>query len=299
VQLPQVTVDRHDGELGWWEMASRTPHPLLAGQVLRYCGYRERTPEPFRRLEAPFSGVVLILNLGEPLRLVDAEGSHQMHRSFTGGLSDAPTYTEHPGSQHGIQIDLTPPAARALLGMPLRELTNRVVSLDDVLGPAAAELIERLHDLRGWDERFGLLDSVLCKRLEGASVVPTALETAWSRLIKTRGRVEIEALAHELGYSRRHFSARFGAELGLPPKTYARVLRFEHAAERLSQDTGARFAEIAQDCGYYDQAHLNRDFREFAGTTPGDYVGRLLPDGGGVAATEELPFVQDPTALAA
>lgn len=174
-----------------------------------------------------------------------------------------------------------------------------MVSLDDVLGPAAADLIERLRDLRGWDERFGLLDSVLCKRLEAASVVPAALQTAWSGLMKARGRVEIDALARELGYSRRHFSARFGAELGLPPKTYARVLRFEHAAERLSHDTGARFAEIAQDCGYYDQAHLNRDFREFAGTTPGDYVGRLLPDGGGVAATEELPFVQDPTALAA
>jgi AraC-like DNA-binding protein len=300
VQFPQLTIDRHEGELGWWEMASRSPHPLLAGQVLRYCGYRERTSEPFRRLEAPFNGVVLILSFGEPLRLVDAEGSHALHHSFTGGLSDGPTYTEHPGHQHGIQIDLTPPAARALLGMPLRELTNRVVSLEDVLGPAATELIERLYELPNWHERFRVLDSFLAQRLEsGSDAVPSSLRAAWSRLMETRGRVEIEALAQELGYSRRHLSARFGEQLGLPPKTYARVLRFEHAAERLSHDSGARFAEIAQDCGYYDQAHLNRDFREFAGTTPGDYVGRLLPGGGGVAATEELPFVQDAPPLAA
>jgi AraC-like DNA-binding protein len=280
-------------------MASRAPNPLLAGQVLRYCGYRERTPEPFRRLEAPFCGVVLILTFGERLRLVDAEGSDRLHSSFTGGLTDGPTYTEHPGSQHGIQIDLTPPAARALLGLPLRELTNRVVGLNDVLGPVAGELIERLYELPGWTERFELLDRVLAQRLEAAAALPPALDEAWTRLTETRGRLEIEALAHELGYSRRHFSARFGEELGLPPKAYARVLRFEHAAERLSLDTGARFAEIAQHCGYYDQAHLNRDFREFAGTTPGDYVGRLLPDGGGVAATEELPFVQDAAPLAA
>jgi AraC-like DNA-binding protein len=281
-------------------MASRAPHPLLAGQVLRYCGYRERTPDPFRRLEAPFNGVVLILSFGKPLRLVDAEGSDGLHHSFTGGLSDGPTYTEHSGNQHGIQIDLTPPAARALLGMPLRELTNRVVGLEDVLGPAATELVERLYELPGWHERFGLLDTVLARRLErGLDAVPSAVHAAWSRLMDARGRVEIETLAQALGYSRRHLSARFGEELGLPPKTYARVLRFEHAAERLSHDTGARYAEIAQDCGYYDQAHLNRDFREFAGTTPGDYVGRLLPDGGGVAATEELPFVQDARPLAA
>jgi AraC-like DNA-binding protein len=300
VQFPQLSVERHEGALGWWEMASRVPHPLLAGQVLRYCGYQERTPEPFKRLEAPFNGVVLILSFGEPLRLLDAEGSDRLHQSFTGGLSDGPTYTEHPGHQHGIQIDLTPPAARALLGMPLRELTNRVVSLEDVLGPSAAELIERLYELPGWHERFGLLDGALGRRLErGSDAVPPPLYAAWSRLMDTRGRVEIEALARELGYSRRHLSARFGEEFGLPPKTYARVLRFEHAAERLSHDTGVRFAEIAQDCGYYDQAHLNRDFREFAGTTPGDYVGRLLPGGGGVAAAEDFPFVQDAPPLAA
>jgi AraC-like DNA-binding protein len=298
VELPELTVNRHHGELGWWEMAYRAPHPLLAGQVLRYCGYEEQTVEPLRRLEAPFAGVVLILNFGERLRLVDAAGNDGWHSSFTGGLSDGPTFTEHPGSQHGIQVDLTPPAARALLGVPLRELTNRVVNLDDILGRAAPELIERLYELPGWAERFGALDELLSERLASAAL-PPALQAAWTRLTETRGRVEIEELAAQLGYSRRHLSARFGEELGLLPKTYARVLRFEHAADRLSRDDGARFAEIAQDCGYYDQAHLNRDFREFAGTTPGGYVGRLLPDGGGVVATEELPFVQDPASLAA
>src|SRR5262249_32611765 len=113
------------------------------------------------------------------------------------------------------------------------------------------------------------------------------------------GRAEIGALASDLGYSRRRLSARFSEEFGVPPKTFARILRFERAAALLSRDDGTRFAEIAQDCGYYDQAHLNRDFREFAGTPPGSCVGRLLPDGGGVSAAEDVPFVQDPAAAAA
>ena len=130
--------------------------------------------------------------------------------------------------------------------------------------------------------------------------------TLWRRrLFQQRqwGRLAISVLGIGTGAALSGTTAlllvRFGEQLGLSPKTYARVLRFEHAVERLGRDDGARFAEIAQDCGYYDQAHLNRDFREFAGTSPGDYVGRLLPDGGGVAATEELPFVQDPAAIAA
>ncbi|HEY2600165.1 MAG TPA: helix-turn-helix domain-containing protein [Thermoleophilaceae bacterium] len=294
-----VNVTRHRSELGWWEMAARDPHPLLAGHVLRYAGYMERTNVPLRRLEAPFGGIVVILSFEERLRLVDAGGREEIHTSFSAGLSDGPTFTEHGGNQHGIQVDLTPPAARALLGRPLRELTNRVVSLEEILGADARRLIERLHDEPSWDARFALLDRELGRRLEAARTPPAAVVAAWQRLRDTDGRAEISALADELGYSRRRLSARFGEELGLSPKTFARVLRFERAAAQIGLDDGARFAEIAQECGYYDQAHLNRDFREFAGTSPGDYVGRLMPDGGGVAADEDVPFVQDAGAAAA
>jgi AraC-like DNA-binding protein len=299
VASPVVTVSRHESELGWWEMAHRDPHPLLAEHVLRMTGYVERTGAPLRRLEAPFQGIVVIISFDERLRLVDADGRDELHTSFTAGLSDGPTYTEHGGTQHGIQVDLTPPAARALLGLPLRELTNRVVSLEDVLGPTAWHLIERLYEQQGWDSRFRLLDQELGRRLEAARPAPPPVVAAWSRLRASRGRAEITALAAELGYSRRRLSARFADEFGLPPKTFARILRFERAAARLGSDDGARFAEIAYDCGYYDQAHLNRDFREFAGASPSSYVGRLLPDGGGVSASEDVPFVQDATPAAA
>src|ERR687888_423677 len=116
-----LEVTRHTSELGWWEMATRRPHAALAGPIMRISGYIERTPAPLSRLEAPFSGIVVILNFDEQIRLVDAEGRDQLHTSFTAGLTDGPTITEHPGSQHGMQVDLSPPAARALLGLHLRE----------------------------------------------------------------------------------------------------------------------------------------------------------------------------------
>jgi AraC-like DNA-binding protein len=265
--------------------------------VLRYAGYVERTNVPVRRLEAPFAGVVVILSFGRRLRILDARGREGNYASFVGGLSDRPTYTEHDGDQYGVQIDLSPLGARALLGIPLAGLTNRVVELDHLIGRGAADLVERVHDARSWEQRFFLLDAALARRLAETEPAHPALVHAWSRLRDTHGRTEIAALCRELGWSRRHFATRFREELGLAPKTYARVLRFERAAALLGRDDGARLAEIAFDCGYYDQSHLNRDFREFAGTTPADYVGRLLPDGGGVAA--EVTFVQDASARAA
>lgn len=95
------------------------------------------------------------------------------------------------------------------------------------------------------------------------------------------------ALAGEVGWSRRHLAVRCRQQLGMPPKTVARILRFERVVRLLGHDDGGRLAEIAYDCRFSDQAHLNRDFRKLAGTTPSEYVGSPLPDGFGVA------FVQD------
>jgi AraC-like DNA-binding protein len=295
----QLELTRHTSELGWWEMATRRPHPAVAAHVLRISGYIERTHAPLSRLEPPFSGIVVILSFDQQLRLVDACGRDELHTSFTAGLTDGPTTTEHAGSQHGIQVDLSPPAARALLGVPLRELTNRIVRLEDVLGPSLEELLERLYEQPTWERRFDLIEHEVARRLADARPVAAPVATAWRRLCETHGRAEIAELARELGYSRRWLSARFNDELGLSPKAFARVLRFERVTQRLTRDDGSRFAEIAQECGYYDQAHMNRDFRQFTGISPSHYIGRLLPAGGGVAGSDDFPFVQDSACAAA
>ena len=157
-----------------------------------------------------------------------------------------------------------------------------------------------LQGASGWEERFALLDAVLLRRLDEARPVAPEVEHAWTRLHSCQGAVLIATVAEEVGWSRRHLAARFQAEVGLPPKTVARILRFQRVTQTLREagGSGSGLAEVAYACGYADQAHLNRDFRAFAGTTPTDYAARLLPGSAGVTA-DELPNVQDGIALAA
>ena len=90
----------------------------------------------------------------------------------------------------------------------------------------------------------------------------------------TRGAASIARLARDLECSQRHLIATFREHVGVTPKTYARIVRFDHAVKRLRQTDGLRWAEIADASGYYDQAHLIRDFHEFTGQTPGQFVSR-------------------------
>jgi AraC-like DNA-binding protein len=283
-----MRVERHSSLLGSWEMAIAPPAPALRGVVHRYCGYVEDTAAPLRRTEAATARVTVILSFGPR---IDVGG--ESHGSFVAGPSEGPATTEHAGIQHGLEVNLAPPAARALLGVPMHELVGRVVPLDAVL--PSELLLERLAEAGGWAARFALLDAELARRLEEARPPHPAVRAAYARLAATRGAVPVGVLAAELGWSRRHLAARFRDEVGVAPKALARLLRFEHALELL----GSRpLADVAYECGYYDQAHFNRDFRAFAGATPSELLARRLPAAGGVAA-EEIPSVQDAPALAA
>lgn len=285
-----VTMVRHRSELGAWELATRPAHPALRGHVAGYCGYRERTPRPLRRREVPSALVPLVISFGDPMRVSGpGDGSSSPGRgvtSFVAGLHDRPVVTEHAGAQHGVEVRLTPLGAYTLLGMPMHELANAVVELEDVLGQAAEKLAARLAETPSWGERLVLLDDALAARLAAGAEVSPQVAHAWSRLCQTAGGVTVGDLADELGWSRRHLVTRFREQVGLPPKVLARVLRFQRSLRLLGADGRARpWAEVAVACGYYDQAHLNRDFREFAGCTPTELLAARLPDRAGVAGS--------------
>jgi AraC-like DNA-binding protein len=294
-----IRVVRHRSELGAWEMATRPAHPALRGHVAGYCGYLEDTPTRFRRREVASPLVPLVISFGDRLQVGEPGGPARTVTSFVAGLYDRPVVTEHDGRQHGIEVLLTPLGAYTLLGVPMGELANQVVDLGDLLGPGGGKLIARLAETPAWDERLALLDDALAVRLAAGLEPSPEVEHVWNRLLQTHGRLPVGGLAAEVGWSRRHLVARFHQQVGLPPKVLARVLRFQRglrllqaeagrpatgAGEGRGSSTGRSWAELALACGYYDQAHLNRDFREFAGCTPTQFLAARLPGGAGVGA---------------
>jgi AraC-like DNA-binding protein len=279
-------VTRYETATGWYESTRRVPRPELRPFVTAYWGFEERSSVPVQRLEVPYPGVIAMIGFEGGVRIVPAEADPEgtpLLRSFVAGLHVSAARTAHDGRMHGVELALTPIGAKAFLGVPMHELASRAVSLDDVLGARAMRLAEWLHGAESWSARFELLERELAARLaETAS--PREVAWAWSRLRATAGRVRVDDLAREIGWSRKRLVVAFREYVGLPPKVVARVLRFDRALSLLRADDRPSWGEIARRCGYCDQAHFNRDFREFAGVTPTEFARRLSPNDPGVAA---------------
>ncbi|MDQ6805239.1 MAG: helix-turn-helix transcriptional regulator [Actinomycetota bacterium] len=175
-----------------------------------------------------------------------------------------------------VDIELAPLGAYAVLGRPLAELSGECVALEDALGPGGRDLADRLREERNWDARFDVLERFLIGRV----AVGPAPAVVWAdrRPREAGGNVRIAELGRAR-LSRRYLTSRFSSEVGLGPKAIARQARFAGVCERLAS-APKRLAEIAAAARYYDQAQLNRDFRELAGVTPTEFGARLIPGGG-------------------
>lgn len=283
--VSQVTVRRQDTPGYSWTTADK-PVPEALAPFLTYCGYEERPAERMQRREVPIARVVMILCLGEKLEVREVTNSPfpapGTVGSFVAGLGDGSVVIEN-GEQEGIQLDLTPLGAYRLLGLPMKELTNQVVELEDVRGAAAVELVDRLASTPGWDDRFALLDDELTRWAADGPDPDPAVAWAWNQLDATSGSVEIGALADETGWSRRHFIKMFRDQVGLAPKATAQVLRFNQARQLLAERrAGTSITDVAMACGYADHSHLIREFKRLSGSTPSAWLAQQLAETFGV-----------------
>ena len=277
------TTLRHDSALGQWEMTIAAPPAALRAYVREYIGWFEHTATPFYRREPPSNEVPVVINLGAPVRIFESDDLRRWtdHDSFTTGSFDTYALVGTAGPSGGVQINFTILGARLFFGWPLADLTNRVVALEDVLGADGRRLVSRLRDAPSWETRFDILDREIAARVARSSEPSAAIAWAWRELVRTGGAARIGQLVEASGWSRRHFIARFREELGLPPKTLGRVLRFGRALAIMKTGRCDRLTDIAAACGYSDQASFTRECSEFAGVSPRELATSLLPDRGG------------------
>ena len=283
---PRARVTRHTSALGRWELATAPPAERLRPFAREYVGWSEHVGPPLCRRELPTEEAPLIINFGAPFHLF-APGDSRRHvdlASFVTGAYDTYQLVESDGASSGVQVNFTLLGIRLLVGRPIEDMKNRAFAPEEIFGEFARELTHRLYDATSWDERFECLDHALTMRMRDPLDVPAGVRCAWHRLVASRGRSSIASIVQEVGWSQRHFIAQFKHEIGVSPKVFARMLRFGSVVRTIRAGQTVDLAALAVASGYYDQSHLHRDVREFAGTTPGELLESLLPDRGGFAA---------------
>ena len=250
-----------------WELARRTPCAPLQRHVRSLAGFDERSLRPSSRRHFPEPWLVVIIEFGPPLRV--AMGADIAHNpgGFAAGLGDRHAITEHGGHSCGVQIDLLPTGARRLFGVPMSELSGRIVGLRDLL-PGHDALVERLAAARDWAQRLDLVEAFLLQRIAGARIDTARVDWAVAQIESSCGRLDIGSLARELGCSHKHLISLFHDQVGIPPKLLARLLRFQQAIRAARSGAAIDWAELALAHGYFDQAHLVRDVKRFTGLTP-------------------------------
>ena len=265
-----------------WELWLRSPtaeqRGLLAGL---WAG--DADSDYARHRLIPSGEQWLMFNLGPPQKVLDAEGAGPagLYRGgMIAGLQNRPLTFEsvfrHP---RVVTARLLPPGALALFGgLPLLDLANRVIDLESVLGTRSGveRLRQRLMEAADLGMAMDLVEDWLTTRFRAGPklhpVTRIALHSVWQQ----RGAVRVEALARDLGVSARYLNALFQRQVGVSAKSLVRILRFERALDVLDRIGPRDLVQLAHDCGYYDQSHLNRDFRELAGLTPTEYVERVF-----------------------
>lgn len=251
------------------------PGAASASFVDRFWILEDSDPKTIQRV-VPDGRPELILNLGQPFECLRDGHWVVQPRCFFAGQLEGPLLLRTSGAASILGIRFHPQGAGQLLGIPMQELTGSMTPLGDLLrGPGRREVSNA--------GSVAELEVALLKLEKGAE--DRLVDEAVRQMIGCQGALgrarDVGSLAARLGISPRQLERRFKARVGLSPKRFARIQRFQSVFQRIGED-GAGWVDAAIACGYYDQAHLIRDFRDFSGEAPsvllaeGELAGHFL-----------------------
>ena len=280
-----------DTPIGRFNMIEADPAPDLADVVDCYWEGWGDIP-PMREKILPRINIEWMFNLRGRHRILERNGKVEDTPQPVGwlsGMQKSYLLIETFDGSHFVSVRLKPWGAWRVLREPMQLVTGEVPDNRDLWGNEANDLLERLLDAPNPFARFDLLEQQVRRRLDLRARQDTAMVEASRRLRRSQGRLRIGALCKDIGTSRATLGRKFREQVGLTPKTYARVVRIDALMGHLATHGTEHWAMLAEDFGYHDQAHLAHDFREFCGATPEEYLLKMAPGGG---ATLEDPPIQ-------
>lgn len=264
--------------LGSWIYSEWRP-PHLAGLVEVIWYFKGLTSSARKRI-LPNGMVEMLVNFGEPYRTISGTGPEWLRKAWLAGLQSGPMVSEQPPRQDVMGVRMYPAGAYALLNGPMREISELVVDLGDLVGRATDELVERCYEAASVEERLRRASDWVEERVMKSCRIDPAVAWAVGQIEQSGGAVSITELRLRTGMSKTRLADAFRDQIGFAPKLYSRVVRFRRAAELL-QKGAAPLIEVALAAGYYDQPHMNAEFRELSGLAPREFLAARYPTGDG------------------
>jgi AraC-like DNA-binding protein len=219
----------------------------------------------------PDSCVELVFHFHDPYLSHFSTGDSALQpRSFVVGQMKRFLEIEPAGRAGLVAVRFLARGAYLFFHRPLSEVAAGVVDLEDLWRARAREWTERIALAKGMAERVRFLEQALLGLLGENSRTEPAVNRALMLIEASRGRFRVNELADDIGVSCRHLARQFQRAVGLSPKEFGRVARFLHSLQLLTTRNGHSLTDVALESGYFDQAHFNHEFREFAGMSPGE-----------------------------
>ena len=253
---------------------SHTPSPPLNFYINSFYCPNEILPLPREKI-LPLPGLDLKINFGGGFQVFDADQSKPfttLTESWVLGLWTKSHVVDWPEDLQYIGVNFKPGGTYPFLGLPLSELQNQIVSLDAIWGTFAAELRERLYAAPTIQARFVLLEQFLLARLQEPSSGLKVVQFAVAEIAHHHGIVSIRELSERLGMSQKHLIVQFRQMVGCTPKELGRLYRFGDILASIDLTQPVDWTLVAHQFHFHDQSHFIRDFREFSGHTPTDYL---------------------------
>ncbi len=275
----------HSSPIGHWSVSVWQADARLA-DIVASMWYGEGKVAYQRDRILPSGQSQLLINLGPPQYRIEA-GPPEVRVPFIdiwySGLHQGPIDTEAPHGNALLGVAFSARGGFPWLGERMDGMSDRIIALADALGDGALALRERLLNTPSLEARFKTVERWLLSRLKPRSIVHPAVRWAVDRIAAEGGRLSIEELAVQTGFTRKHLGTLFQQQVGLSPKALARVHRFRGALDILNRANGeVPWAALAEQCGFYDQSHLINEFRRFTGFSPTELARKDRPDTGSV-----------------
>jgi AraC-like DNA-binding protein len=226
----------------------------------------------------PTGTLELVINLREnELSFYESEHPEKISRFSGAIISGAHGRGLVPDNRKRIRligVHFKPGGAFPFLGLPAGDLADTHVDLENIWGSSAGRLRERMYEARTSNDKFRLLEQALLGRLRDGIDQHYAVSAALEMFRKHAAPPRVREAAKYVGLSQRRFIQAFKTEVGLTPKLFTRIQRFQRTRRVIHQDPTPDWATVALDLGYFDQSHLIREFLEFSGQSPTGYLNR-------------------------